>query len=1432
MSGVFKTSSQADQKQQNKLQEIQTRIRIQQSQQQKNSLLPSQFFCSSTPSSSDDSCVQKQQIEFHHLVKNNQQFGKNSEEINSSNKNWAVKTSLLNRLRLKTAATCEGRRNNIGGHNEQLEKNGAKKHSEQKINTNTYIAVIDKETTRVASVPITSTVVVTENQSNFYCSLLTSNSTSNSGALDKQHSLTPSISDNSDDFIEQDLAIKTSASIYEKSTKFCDNKVSDSLSNTLTAPSQRIESKPLQVYSPSNNESSSLDQQSNLIKHSEENKPERQQSFELTSVGQQKSPLTDPFAVPALPASKQKFVSLSVNSLEEPNLFKKEQGESQFGQTLLQSNQIQTSISYSVTTEQLHTNSSEQFQQLTDNQSALDIEEPQHSNIFKTDSSEDLLNNKKEAEKESHRWDINEASEPLEVLKSERLSLRISSAAALQFRRLALNHSKVLNIIGINTVQFNPKNTGIQTSLDCLPPVVQLIGKRAPSLDHISRRRSRLHHLRQQKLLILQHTQQHQQSAATALQQRSLQRRQVPALPQKTATTLTAAAASMSISTRTPKSRSMLEASPNLNSQSYGQKQLNSSSSSSNSTTPQQRTPPSNLPSHFSSPSLTAIFQQQNEHQNSVPNMNSNKTNDSQHLILSSSTQQPQQQKSLTAVPNKAELNNGAAENSPFLVNLLSNKATCSPVLQQPQNSQNISQQNVTHSPQHQQQIMMVKQQQMVAIHNQQQFDPSINGCPPPYQQIHPLNSQFYNGSMNLQQQQLYQQQQHQRPQSMLYGVGPSGMLNNHSQQQHYMIVGSSPPTGPSPSQHNRQAMQCSANGPQPLGGIIASPPVASSSYFGMHPNYIHQNMAAPNSGVSAINTQVTFDESPKKRKRMSKKQQQKEQQLKEEREQQQKHLQEQQAMAAYRHHQQMLYMQQQQQQQRMTTMGAGQQMCGIGMPSNVQESKLQPGQSIASQQHYQQQQQLYQQHYIGLNGQPTIHKQQDAPVMQNNISAPICQHGTPQKNSPMQFAGAQQHQQYVVSVPPGHQQQQPNNYYIMSPQQQHAVWANTPNQMPQCGLQQQTASNEFTACLTNQSQQHHQQIVQSQQAFRTPGTPHYYSQSPASATPFYSPPPSHNQQLQQQQPGAPLSGCIVVPGNRTGLSTPVSNVCGRPTPPHSVRSFENSQQQNSCTPSGSLDTNAEIAKQNSILNSTISSQNHQMVTHLHQSSNEFYQQQTFHHQRQQTMNSLNQQQSSQNFPQFSDFAEGGLGDADDLSVPGILNEGIDDLDLIEPMRYGNEQQQQNHNNLVDQKQQQHIILQQQNDFYKEKQQQQHGQTKQNVQGFKRQILTFGQSGQQCKKQKRKYSIHQMQNGMDDEKKNILIQNDKSHQEMLEMSIEQRNVAEMVLLPDRSPQIGDTPLSPSKLSETQDRNVSDAIASVMERVAKHGQLFVSKTSNF
>jgi len=54
------------------------------------------------------------------------------------------------------------------------------------------------------------------------------------------------------------------------------------------------------------------------------------------------------------------------------------------------------------------------------------------------------------------------------------------------------------------------------------------------------------------------------------------------------------------------------------------------------------------------------------------------------------------------------------------------------------------------------------------------------------------------------------------------------------------------------------------------------------------------------------------------------------------------------------------------------------------------------------------------------------------------------------------------------------------------------------------------------------------------------------------------------------------------------------------------------------------------------------------------------------------------------------------------------------------------------------------------------------------------------------------------------------------------MTPEQRHAAELAMLPDRSPQQGDTPLSPSKLSAKQDRNVADAIASVMERVAKGG----------
>jgi hypothetical protein len=68
-----------------------------------------------------------------------------------------------------------------------------------------------------------------------------------------------------------------------------------------------------------------------------------------------------------------------------------------------------------------------------------------------------------------------------------------------------------------------------------------------------------------------------------------------------------------------------------------------------------------------------------------------------------------------------------------------------------------------------------------------------------------------------------------------------------------------------------------------------------------------------------------------------------------------------------------------------------------------------------------------------------------------------------------------------------------------------------------------------------------------------------------------------------------------------------------------------------------------------------------------------------------QSHNQQQQQQASASaFPQLlSDFADGGgLGDGDDLAVPGISGgEGVDeedfDLDSIEPMRYGEQQQHQ-----------------------------------------------------------------------------------------------------------------------------------------------------------
>jgi hypothetical protein len=121
----------------------------------------------------------------------------------------------------------------------------------------------------------------------------------------------------------------------------------------------------------------------------------------------------------------------------------------------------------------------------------------------------------------------------------------------------------------------------------------------------------------------------------------------------------------------------------------------------------------------------------------------------------------------------------------------------------------------------------------------------------------------------------------------MIYGVGPSGLMSNVPQQ-HYTIVGNSPPTGSSPQFH-RQAMQCGTNGQPAPGGIVASPPGAPSPYFGIPPNYLPQNMVSTAetgqlikqgvqmiSGGSVINTQLAPEEAPKKRKRISKKQQQK----------------------------------------------------------------------------------------------------------------------------------------------------------------------------------------------------------------------------------------------------------------------------------------------------------------------------------------------------------------------------------------------------------------------------------------------------------------------------------------------------------------------------------------------------------------------------
>nr|CAD2201877.1 unnamed protein product [Meloidogyne enterolobii] len=1096
MSGVFKTSSPADnnnKKQQHKLQEIQSRIRVQQSQQQQNNRIPSPPFYSSAPSFSNNNCIQKQRIEFNH-VDNIQNIVKTSEDKNSSNnKNWAAKTSLLNRLRLKSAS-FEGRKCNNGGNDkEKVEINGTKEQTE--INKNNCILLADEAFTKASSsISISNPVgaISTTNQNNFNHSLSALNSTSTSGALNKQRSPSPppSLFANTDNCIKQEFDPELSASLFEQSRTLCDNKnTSNSLTNTLTEPSQSINTETPHFSSFPNSFVDSEVNTPNTLIEKRDDKLEQQNlpsppSTSAASQQQQKSPSLEPFAVPALPTPKQKAVPLSFNRQEEPKLLKKEQEEIQTEQ---ETNCLSAASTSSLKTEQTNVSQVPCTSINNEKQNLKQQLPPTYFQSTSFDETEATSSSKLESFEVFLDKEKGKSTGTSEVLaKSKRLSLRVSSAAASQFNRLALHHSKALNILGINSIQ-------LKSSLNCLSPVIQIVDKRA-SFDYLSQRRARLHQLRSQKQTLIQLIQKEQLEAVAALHQRNSQRHQVTYLPGKTATP-NVAGASMSSVAQTSKKRLVpvsAESSPHLNSQHHVQRQHNSSSSSSNSTTPQQRTPPSHpycpVQPSFSSPSSTSILQQQNEHQQ---HSNKNKNNDGSYLMHSAPI--PQQQHSTINAQNQTLASAGAAENSPLLVNLLNNNAS-SPAIQQTQKPQQILQQNVTPLPQQQQMMMIKQQQQMAAL---QQQHPNAMG------QAQQVNSHQYGVPMNPQQhQQMYQQQQQRlaQQQSMMYSVGPSGVINN-TPQQHYMIVGS-PPTGSSPSQYHRQTTHYGANGQPVPGGIVASPPGAPSPYFGMPPNYVPQQMIIPTTGADKQgssgqmfsigppinNTQLAVEELPKKRKRISKKQQQKEEREREQR----LRLQEQQqqaAMAAFRQHQQMAFMQQQQQQQRMAAVNAGipQQMCGgMVMPSNMQNCQVPPGQVIAAQQHYQQQQQTYQQHYLGLPGQPAIQKQ-DTNVIQNNMSPSICPYGTPQKGSPMQPTGApmSQQQQYVVALQQQqHGQQTLQNQCYVSPQQQ-APWANTPNQMShQCGMQQQqqNALNDYqsTAAITNQSQQQQSATIDS----------------------------------------------------------------------------------------------------------------------------------------------------------------------------------------------------------------------------------------------------------------------------------------------------------------------------------------------------------------
>lgn len=191
--------------------------------------------------------------------------------------------------------------------------------------------------------------------------------------------------------------------------------------------------------------------------------------------------------------------------------------------------------------------------------------------------------------------------------------------------------------------------------------------------------------------------------------------------------------------------------------------------------------------------------------------------------------------------------------------------------------------------------------------------------------------------------------------------------------------------------------------------------------------------------------------------------------------------------------------------------------------------------------------------------------------------------------------------------------------------------------------------------------------------SFRAPDTP-YFGQSPAGAapTPFQSPPPSSSQQMVGTPGGhqTPTGGHLT-PGGSAGTGgahTPIDPTNGGsgPSSVHQVHT----PQPSSATPFGQ-----QIRPQMN-------------PTEFYQASQQ--QQQRLMGQQQNcpppsqssSMGTQNQQQeggnggqSSSTFPQLMDFAEGGLGDGPELGLGGIANEGIDDLDQIEPMRCGDQLQ-------------------------------------------------------------------------------------------------------------------------------------------------------------